>query len=135
MEVDLYQRRGFSGLGVCGDGTDPVLDLTCGATTSAITAPVASVTSGLTSSIASLGSGIDLSSMSPTTLLIAGAFGLWVLSSVFSGGKRAYGKVARPLKRRRKQKKELAEAREQYESRTKRIKSGKSSGRGGGGFF
>jgi hypothetical protein len=126
MELDLYQRRGMLGLGVCGDGTDPVLDLTCGGT--AVTAPV-------TSALSSLTSGIDVSSMSPTTLLVAGAFGLWVLSSLFSGGKRAYGKVARPIKKRRKQKRDLEEAEEQYESKKKRIKSGKSSSRGGGGFF
>jgi hypothetical protein len=69
MEVDLYQRRGgFAGLGV----VDSVTGID--------SAPSTGVLSSLTG-------GIDLSSMSPTTLLIAGAFGLWMLSSIFSGGK------------------------------------------------
>ena len=117
MEVDLYQRRGgFAGLGVCGDGTDPIADLTCGATTS-ITPTVAS----------SVLPGIDINSMSPTTLLLMGGFGLWMLNAVFSGSKRAYGSVARPLKKRRKTQKKLAEAKDRYDQERKRL--------GGGGFF
>ena len=127
MELDLYQRRGLYGLG------DATTDATA-ATPAATGLDLTSLTSGATSTLSTLTSGFDLSSMSPTTLLVAGAFGLWVLSSLFSGGKRAYGKVARPIRKRRKQKRELAEADEAHESRRKRILSGKSSSRGGSFF-
>jgi hypothetical protein len=110
MELDLYQRRGMYGLGE--DATPP--------------AP--------TGMLSSLG-GVDLSSMSPTTLLIAGAFGLWVLSSVFSGTKRVYGKVSKPIKKHRKKKRALADAEERYERERRRIEKGEGRSRGGGGFF
>jgi hypothetical protein len=119
MEVDLYQRRRMYGLGV----VDPVTGID-----SSVTTPPAST--GALSSF-----GIDLSSMSPTTLLVAGAFGLWMLSSLFSGGKKVYGKVARPIKKRRKKKRALEDAEERYESERRRIERGGSSRRGGGGFF
>ncbi len=115
MEIDLYQRRGMYGLGVVD--------------------PVTGIDSSVAPSTGILGSGIDLSAMSPTTLLIAGAFGLWVMSSLFSGGKRAYSSVARPIKKRRKRKAALADAEERYERERRRIEKGESSRRGGGGFF
>ncbi len=117
MEIDLYQRRGMYGLGV----VDPVTGLDSSAT------PSAGVLSSLTG-------GIDLSSMSPTTLLIAGAFGLWMLSSIFSGGKKAYRTVARPIKKHRKKKRALADAEERYERERRRIAEGGSRSRGGGFF-
>jgi hypothetical protein len=121
MEVDLYQRRGgFAGLGV----VDPVTGLD-----SSVAAPAS------TDILSSLTGGIDLTSMSPTTLLVAGAFGLWMLSSIFSGGKKVYSKVARPIKKRRKRKAALADAEERYERERRRIEKGESRSRGGGGFF
>jgi len=115
MELDLYNRRGMYGLGV----VDPV------------TGVDSSATPGV---LSSLTGGIDLSSMSPTTLLVAGAFGLWMLSSIFSGGKKVYRSVARPIKKRRKRKAALADAEERYERERSRIEKGgrRSSG---GGFF
>jgi hypothetical protein len=115
MEIDLYNRRGMYGLGV----VDPV------------TGVDSSATPGM---LSSLTGGIDLSSMSPTTLLIAGAFGLWMLSSIFSGGKKAYRTVARPIKKHRKKKRALADAEERYERERRRIAEGGSK-RSGGGFF
>ncbi len=119
MEIDLYQRRGMYGLGV----VDPVTGID-----SSVTPPAS------TGILSSLTSGIDLSSMSPTTLLIAGAFGLWMLSSIFSGGKKVYRTVARPIKKRKKRKAALADAEERYERERSRIEKGgrRSSG---GGFF
>jgi hypothetical protein len=113
MEVDLYQR-GMYGLGV----VDPVTGIDSSATPGVLS---------------SLTGGIDLSSMSPTTLLIAGAFGLWMLSSLFSGGKKAYRTVARPIKKHRKKKRALADAEERYERERSRIEKGGSRSRGG--FF
>lgn len=114
MEIDLYQRRGMYGLGVVD--------------------PVTGIDSSVAPSTGILGSGIDLSAMSPTTLLIAGAFGLWMLSSIFSGGKKVYRTVARPIKKRKKRKAALADAEERYERERSRIEKGgrRSSG---GGFF
>jgi hypothetical protein len=117
MELDLYQRRGMYGLGV----VDPVTGIDSSATPS-------------TGILSSLAGGIDLSSMSPTTLLVAGAFGLWMLSSIFSGGKKAYRTVARPIKKRRKRKAALADAEERYERERSRIEKGGSRSRGGGFF-
>jgi hypothetical protein len=132
MQLDLYQRRGMYGLGA----VDPITGID---TSTGLVAPP-DPTAGLppapsTGILSSLTGGLDLTSMSPTTLLIAGAFGLWLLSSVFSGGKKAYRTVARPLKKHRKKKRALEEAGERYESERKRIERGTSSRRGGGGFF
>lgn len=105
MEVDLYQRRGLRGLG---DDASP--------------APT---------------SGMDLSTIlagqSPYVTLGLGAVGLWLLSSLFSGGKKAYRTVARPLKKRAKRKRSLEEAKDRYERERKRIEEGKSAK--SGGFF
>lgn len=131
MQLDLYQRRGMYGLGV----VDPITGID---TSTGLIAPP-DPTAGLvpapsTGFLSSLTGELDLTSMSPTTLLIAGAFGLWVLSSVFSGGKKAYRKVTRPIKKHRKKKRALEEAGERYESERRRIERG-GSRRGGGGFF
>jgi hypothetical protein len=130
MELDLYNRRGMYGLGV----VDPITGID---TSTGLIAPP-DPNAGLTPApgfLSSLTGGLDLTSMSPTTLLIAGAFGLWLLSSIFSGTKRAYGKVARPIKKHRKKKRALQEAGERYESERRRIERGSSGRRGGGGFF
>ena len=62
-----------------------------------------------------------LSGQSPVVLLGLGALGLWLMSSLFSGGKKAYGTVTRPIKRRRKRRAELAEAEEGYRMKRQRI--------------
>jgi hypothetical protein len=81
--------------------------------------------------------GIDLSSLtsgSPWMMIGAGALGLWVLSSLFSGTKKAYRKVARPIKKSRKRKAALEDAEERYRGERRRIERGGSSRRGGGFF-
>jgi hypothetical protein len=132
MELDLYQRRGMFGLGV----VDPITGIDTSTGLIAPPTPLVDTTApASTGFLSSITGGIDLTSMSPTTLLIAGAFGLWVLSSVFSGGKKAYRKVARPIKKHRKKRRALEEAGERYESERRRIERGGGSRRGGGGFF
>jgi hypothetical protein len=97
MEIDLYQRRGLYGLG--DDATGSLV-------------PASVDLSSIQSTLAG---------QSPMVLLGLGAVGLWVLSSLFSGTKQAYQKVARPIKRRRKRKAELEEAEESYHKRRKSI--------------
>jgi hypothetical protein len=118
MQIDLYQRRGMYGMGT----VDPITGIDTATGLLAPPDPTAGLTPApSTGLLSSLTGGIDLSSMSPTTLLIAGAFGLWMLNSIFSGSKRAYQTVARPIKRRRKRKQELEEAEESYHKRRKSI--------------
>ncbi len=111
MELDLYQRRGMYGLGEDATGSPAPASL----------------------DLSSIGS--SLSGQSPWLVLGLGAAGLWILSSIFSSGKKVYGKVARPIKKHRKRKRALKEAGERYERERRRIESGESSRRGGGGFF
>lgn len=115
MEVDLYQRRGFGAV-------DPVTGIDSSAGLDLAPAPVAAAP--VSSTLASVTSGFDLSSMSPTTLLVLGAGGLWFLSTLFSGTKRVYRKVALPIKKHKKRKLELEDARERYERERKRIAEG-----------
>jgi hypothetical protein len=114
MEVDLYQRHGMYGLGV----VDPATGLDSSAPL--VTDTTAPVSSGVNfSSLSNLES--TLSGQSPYVVLGLGALGLWILSSIFSGTKRTYEKVARPIKRRRKRRQELEEAEESYHKRRKSI--------------
>ena len=123
MQVDLYQRRGLYGLGQESDQPIP--------------AYLQNPSPGIFESLSNIGSGLSaplFGGFSWSTIALLG-IGAWVLiSAIGRGTSRAYSAVAKPIKRRRKKKKALGEARERYERERKRITEG-GSGRRSGGFF
>jgi len=117
MEVDLYQRHGLYGLG---DDTTPVTDQ-----------PIPAY---LQTGLNTLNAPGIFGGMSWSTIALIGIGTWFILSALGRGTSRAYSRATKPIKKYRKKKRALGEARERYERERKRIAEGGSSRRGGGFF-
>ena len=120
MEVDLYQRHGLYGLGA---DDVPVTDQ-----------PIPAYLQAPSAAINALNTPGIFGGMSWSTIALLGIGTWFVLSMIGRGTSKAYKTVAAPIKKRRKKKRALGEARERYERERRRIESGESSRRGGGFF-